>query len=184
MDGNWGSERTPAADASRRYAGWMRLGYALSVVALAALGVLWHLDRTRHWDTPRWDPAAFERIAPPADAGTRPASSAGATSGPTWVVAVQPSCPHCRAHLAALLARRARERLPARIEALIVDVSTRPGAQLARELGTDATWWDAREVWRRRWGHRVYGETLCFAGDGTLLEVVPPSADPIVPASH
>src|SRR5690349_19976509 len=189
MDGNWDSERTPAdIAAGRRYVGWTRFGYALSVVALAALGVLWHLDRTRRWETPRWDPAEFERIESAADADdidpAAPSGAPAADDGETWVVAVQPSCPHCRASLAALLARRAREHLPVRIEALIVDVCVPPASTLARELGCDAAWWDARGVWRGRWGHRVYGETFCFGADGALLRVEPPSASPSMAASN
>jgi hypothetical protein len=182
MDGNWESERTPPTPAAgRRLVGWTRFGYVLSALALVALGVLWHLDRTRRWETPRWDAERFERIEAAAGAG----GMAGADAAPattatieTWVVAVYPGCPHCRASLASLLERRERERLPARIVALIVDTTRRPGAALASELGADELWWDAREIWRQRWGHRVYGETLCFDPRGAFLRALAPSVSP------
>jgi hypothetical protein len=82
---------------------------------------------------------------------------------------------------AALLARRERERLPVRVAALIVDTPRRPDAALGAELGADELWWDAAAIWRHRWGHRVYGEVLCFDSHGTYLRALAPSAVPASP---
>jgi hypothetical protein len=136
-----------------RLAGWV--GWALAGAALAALGWLWHLDRTRVWQTPGLGAPLVLVRAAFAD------SSAG-----TWLVAVNPDCPHCLQALARLAAR-ARRGL--RVGALIVDTPRRPGAAMLAALRAAPLWWDARGDWRRRWGHRVYGEVLCFDPGGRYV---------------
>ena len=85
--------RTPCTSRDWRLVGW--LGWALVATALAALGWLWHVDRARVWQTPGLGaPLVLVRTAT-AD------SSAG-----TWLVAVNPDCPHCLQALARLAARR------------------------------------------------------------------------------
>jgi hypothetical protein len=125
-----------------------RLGWALAASALAALGWLWHLDRAREWETPGLgDPLVLVRAA------------SADSSGGTWLVAVNPDCPHC---LQALARLAARPRAGVRVGALIVDTPRRPAPATLAALGVAPLWWDARGDWRRRWGHRVYGEVLCF----------------------
>jgi len=137
----------------RRLAGW--LGWAFAWAALAALGWLWHLDRTRVWQTPGLGaPLVLVRTAT-AD------SSAG-----TWLVAVNPDCANCLRALARLAARPPRG---LRVGALIVDTPRRPGAAALAALRAAPLWWDARGDWRRRWGHRVYGEVLCFDPRGRYV---------------
>ena len=137
----------------RRLAGGV--GGALAGVALAALGWLWHLDRTRVWQTPGLGAPLALVCAATAD------SSAG-----TWLVAVNPDCPHC---LQALARLAARPRRGLRVGALIVDTPRRPGAATLAALRAAPLWWDARGDWRRRWGHRIYGEVLCFDPRGRYV---------------
>lgn len=137
----------------RRLAGWA--GWTLAGAALAALGWLWHLDRARIWQTPGLGAPLVLVGAATAD------SSAG-----TWLVAVNPDCVHCRQALARLTASPRRG---LRVGALIVDTPRRPGAATLAALRAAPLWWDARGDWRRRWGHRVYGEVLCFDPRGRYL---------------
>jgi hypothetical protein len=138
----------------RRLAAWV--GGALAGVALAALGWLWHLDRTRVWQTPGLGaPLVLVRTA-----------SSDSSAG-TWLVAVNPDCPHCLQELARLAARPRRG---LRVGALIVDTPRRPGAAALATLRAAPLWWDARGDWRRRWGHRVYGEVLCFDPRGRYVK--------------
>jgi hypothetical protein len=138
---------------ARRLAGWV-VG-ALAGVALAALGWLWHLDRTRVWQTPALGAPLVLVCAATAD------SSAG-----TWLVAVNPDCPRCLQALARLTARPSRG---LRVGALIVDTPRRPGVATLARLRAAPLWWDARGDWRRRWGHRVYGEVLRFDPRGRYV---------------
>lgn len=146
---------------------WMRVGWGLAALALVAIGALWQLDRSRGWEAPRWDTSRYVALAvsdPPT----------AEEAGETWVVAVHPGCPHCQVSLRQALLTRDRERSPLRIAALIVDTERRPPATLAADLGADECWWDAENRWRRRWGHRIYGEVLCFDARGTLLRQLAP----------
>ena len=131
------------------------LGWALVATALAALGWLWHVDRARVWQTPGLGAPLVLVRAATAD------SSAG-----TWLVAVNPDCPHC---LQALARLAARPRVGVRVGALIVDTPRRPGPATLAALRAAPLWWDARGDWRRRWGHRVYGEVLCFDPRGLYV---------------
>ena len=136
-----------------RVVGW--LGWALVATALAALGWLWRCDRAREWQTPGLGAPLVLVRAATAD------SSAG-----TWLVAVNPDCPHCLRSLARLAARPPGG---VRVGALIVDTPRRPGPGTLAALRAAPLWWDARGDWRRRWGHRVYGEVLCFDPRGRYL---------------
>uniref|UniRef100_A0A832MLK1 Redoxin domain-containing protein n=1 Tax=Eiseniibacteriota bacterium TaxID=2212470 RepID=A0A832MLK1_UNCEI len=177
--------------ATRREILVTRLGWGLAAVSLAALGVVWGLDRTRVREAPRWDPARFVALAGGAPApgagvsegaetaGSIPAVRAGpASPAEVWAVAVNPECPSCLASLRAARAVRDRERSPLAVVALVVDTPQRPAPQVARALAAaaDGVWWDRENRWRRRWGHRVYGEVLCFGPDGALLRVLGPLA--------
>ena len=102
----------------------------------------------------------------------------GATAGPvaeTWLVAVNPACPHCLETHARLAAGAGRGR---RVGALVVDTPRRPGATTLAALAPGPVWWDARGDWRRRWGHRVYGEVLCFDRHGRYLATRSPNGTP------
>jgi len=130
-------------------------GWALLAAALAALGWLWHLDRTRAWETPGLGaPLVLVRAA-----------SADSSAG-TWLVAVNPQCPHCLQALARLTGRPPRG---LRVGALIVDTPRRPATRTLAALRAAPLWWDARGDWRARWGHRVYGEVLCFDPRGRYV---------------
>lgn len=132
-----------------------RAVWILSAAALVALGWLWHVDRTHPWETPGLG-APLVLVRP----GTAD------SSGGTWLVAVNPECPHCAEALARLAARPRRG---VRLGALIVDTPRRPGAATLAALPAAPVWWDAPGDWRRRWGHRVYGEVLCFDPRGRYL---------------
>jgi hypothetical protein len=72
-----------------------------------------------------------------------------------------------------VVARRDREAVPPTLDALIVDAGTRPSPKALEPFRADGVWWDSSGVWRHAWGHRVYGEILRFAPDGTLRGVDP-----------
>jgi hypothetical protein len=159
--------RTPAApwrSPRRRLGGVVFL--TASVLVLAAFAWVWRRDRVRTWERPRFETAGFVQLAgAPSDGGF----------DERWVVIVQHRCPHCREHLAQALAARAR-RPGLRLDALFVDTSTPPAAAAFASEGVDGMWWDARDTWRRRWGHRLYGEVLVFDRRGRYLETLPPGA--------
>jgi hypothetical protein len=150
------------------FAEW--LAWGLVAAALVALGALWHFDRTRVWESPRWDDTALVplRLAEP---GRAPLE--------TWAVAVNPLCEHCRASLARGLALRRAVRAPVRLAVLVVDTRRRPSPATVEALGADELRWDSTGTWRSRWGHRVYGELLCFDRAGSYLRTLAPLADSI-----
>ena len=131
---------------------------ALPLVALGVLASVWLLDHTRPWEPPCWRTERFVLLAGALDPAYR---------GERWVVAVQPDCPHCMAETP-LVADSAR-RLGIRVAALVVDTRSPPDPRRLAALGVDELWWDAQGVWRRRWGHRVYGELMRFDADGRPL---------------
>jgi len=136
--------------------GWL-LGVPLA--GLVTLGSAWLLDRSRPWESPCWCTDRFVRLGGKVDPDYR---------GERWVVAVQPDCSHCMA-TTPVIADSAR-RLGIRVAALLVDCRRAPDAARLAPLHVDELWWDAHAVWRRRWGHRVYGELMRFEPDGTLIE--------------
>ena len=159
---------TGARAAPWRIVAW--LGWGLAAGALLALGVLWRLERTQAWATPAIDPGRFVALRTAAG----PAPAAG-----TWLVALNPGCPHCMKSLGTVIAEHRDD--PARpiISVLLVDMPQRLDAQRVAALPGDAVWWDARGDWRRRWGHRVYGEIMHFDADGNYLGTEPPPPDPL-----
>ncbi len=141
-----------------------RAGAVIFLAALVALGWLWHRDRTRAWEPPGLGaPLVLLREA---EAGPDAGSAAE-----TWLVAVNPECPHC---LVALRRLADCHVSGVRVGALVVDTPARPGAPVLAALPGAPVWWDAGGAWRRRWGHRVYGELLCFDARGRYLRTRPP----------
>lgn len=141
-----------------RLAGWA--GWALVIATLASLGWLRQQDRSREWRPPALgEPLVLLR-------GTAADSSDG-----TWLVAVNPGCAHCLRSHARLAARPGPG---PRVGALVVDTPRRPGVATVAALAPGPVWWDARNDWRRSWGHRVYGEVLCFDRHGRYLATRPP----------
>jgi hypothetical protein len=138
---------------------------ALAAGLLLALAVGWRLDRARRWEAPRLEGVGLVLLA-----GDR----SHTVPGETWVVAVHPACPHCLHSLARLRAAHQSGMAGVRLEALIVDEPRRPPARLASELGVDQVWWDSTGAWRRRWGHRIYGEVLRFDVAGRYWRTDPP----------
>ena len=88
-----------------------------------------------------------------------------------WVVAINLQCPHCRSTLETIAASPAARACGARVTALVVDTMHRPPLEA---LPTGEVWWDVGQVWRDRWGRRVYGEVLCFDAGGRCVRVLPP----------
>ncbi len=141
---------------------------SLALLALTGLGVLWLIDRARPREAPRWNEAVFVPLH----------EAPGAPEGwsERWAVALHPGCPHCRASLVALAEARDRSGAPVRVTALLVDASWPPPDSVLARLEADEIWWDVENRWRRRWGHRVYGETFCFDSTGALTRLLPPFA--------
>jgi hypothetical protein len=159
---------------------------ALCVAVLALCG-LWLADRGRRWEEPRWSGARFVALREGPDAGP-----GGRT---TWLAIVNPRCARCVSTLRALHACWARARPDEGLVALIVDSPARPGAATLRALPPVPVWWDRDHVWRRRWGHRLYGELIGFDAAGRHLRTVageealrlarrPAAPDPSAPATH
>ena len=149
----------------RRHAAGIALVVA-GVLALASFAVVWRRDRIRQWERPRFDTAGFVQLSGAAGEDRH---------GERWVVVVQHRCPHCREHLAEAVAARG-QRPGLRLDALFVDTSTPPAAATFASNGVDGMWWDARDTWRRRWGHRLYGEVLVFDRRGRYLRTLPPGS--------
>ena len=173
-------------DSNRRMSLAERTGWALTAAALIALGMTWHLDRTRSWEIPRWDDSGTVvlRAAEPAptldeDAGGSAAGGEDRSRAPveTWAVAVNPRCELCRGSLARGLALRRTARAPVRLAALVVDTKRRPSAAIVATLDADELRWDSTGTWRHRWGHRAYGELLCFDPSGRFVRTLAPLVD-------
>lgn len=149
-----------------------RAALLVAAVIFVAIGFVWWRDRTHVWEVPRWDATRFVALR-----ATEPTVAARGT----WRVAYNPDCMHCRARLAELL-RRPRDpvRDPA-LGVLLVDVRTRPDSLELSSRLDGGVYWDSANVWRARWGHRLYGEVMVFAPDGTLERSVAPEADPAMP---
>lgn len=150
-----------------------RAALGLSLVLFVAIGAIWWRDRTREWETPRWDSARFAELSAP--------------SGPvrtTWRVAVNPDCQHCRARLADLMRRRRDPAHDPALGVLLVDVRRRPDRVDEASRLDGGVYWDSSNVWRARWGHRRYGEVFVFAADGALVRCVGPEDDPASPLAR
>jgi hypothetical protein len=164
-----------------------RAGWGLAAAALLALGVLWRLDRTRVWEIPRWEDSGLVvlRAAEPGLARTGDACGVEGTSREdgaripveTWAVAVNPRCALCRGSLAHGLALRWAAHAPVRLAVLIVDTKRRPSAATVATLTADELRWDSTGTWRHRWGHRAYGELLCFDRSGRFVRTLAPLVD-------
>ena len=143
-----------------------RIVGVVTIVLIAALGLLWMRDRARPRSEPRWEPFRFVALHEPAPVPRE--------RQPTWVYVVNPQCPHCREALpdAERAVRASRER--ARFAILIVDTPEQPAESEVESYGAEEVWWDTGAVWRERWGHRLYGELLVFDRDGRLLETRSP----------
>jgi len=142
------------------------LGLAIVAAGMLGLGWLWHRDRTRAWEPPRWDASRFVAI------GGAPRPEAAAAE--RWLVAVNLECPYCLRSLRQAVSERSRAPAPFALGALVVDTAARPRAEALPELAAVGWWWDSEDVWRRRWGHRVYGEILVFDSTGLYLRTLPP----------
>jgi hypothetical protein len=142
-----------------------------AATGLAMLGAAWSRERSQRWDEPRWDPRQMVPVR---------ASFARERAREIWVVPVNPRCPHCAGHLIAAATARGLEH-GVRLEVLIVDTPKPPAAETLVRMEADGWWWDARETWRRRWGHRVYGERIVFDGSGRYRRTEPPAGAPAPP---
>lgn len=153
------SGRMPAALRLAALCGWV-----LGIGCLFATAIFWQQDRARAWEAPRWEPRAFERLLGPGRARPQPT---GADTAETWVVAFHPLCRHCAGSVERVSRIAANDPARPRVVLLVID-SARPLAETAaRRHPTLQVCWDARQVWRRHWGHRVYGEVLRFGPDGS-----------------
>ncbi len=139
----------------------MNLAAAAALAAALLLGALWLGDRAHRWERPRWEGGSFV----PLRAGPRVVGEAQ----PLWVVPVNPRCRHCLTTLRRLHVAWARQARPEELIALIVDTRARPPAALLRAVPPVPVWWDRRGIWRRRWGHRLYGELIQFDATGRFV---------------
>ena len=136
----------------------------LALAAGLALAWAWHRDRAHPWEKPSWGEDRFVRLSvgQRADSG-RPA---------TWMMPVNPRCPHCLATLRYLYEEWLKHARSVRLVALIVDAPARPGMTVMRAMPPLAVWWDRDGVWRKRWGHRLYGELIEFDPAGRYLRTI------------
>jgi hypothetical protein len=133
---------------------------ATLALALVTLGALRLGDALARHETPRWDPREFHVLRH----GGEPA---GARE--TWVVPVNPGCGSCAALLGRVVQRARSDAARPRLVALLVDTGERRARAAAWRTYADMVAWDEDQVWRRRWGHRRYGEVLRFDVAGVLL---------------
>lgn len=136
----------------------MNAAMAVIVLATIALGALWAADRAKRWDAPRWTHADFEPLRAPGAAGSR------------WMFVLNPACASCMATLRGL--ESGGWSGPGPLAVLIVDTPSRPGREDLDRIATPEVWWDRDNVWRERWGHRLYGEALLFDAGGRLVRTV------------
>jgi hypothetical protein len=143
-----------SAPLALRIAAWC--GWALIAGSLAALAVLLVRDHAHEWDAPRWDPARFTVLR--AQRHRRHAE--------TWALAFQPLCPHCHEGLGRVLKAAARAPSRPEVALLVIDASRDLADRAALTSPGLTVWWDEHQTWRRRWGHRLYGEVLRFDAGG------------------
>jgi hypothetical protein len=130
------------------------------------LGALWVADRSHRWDRPRLDPATFEVLR------GRPAAGPG--SRDIVLVPLNPGCPRCLRSWHRLLAACSPGPRCERYVALLVDVPRPPDLAALERLAAPRLWWDRNGVWRKRWGHRIYGERIRFDAAGRYRGTSPP----------
>lgn len=155
---------------SARLRSTMNLAAGAALLAALVLGGMWLRDRTHRWESPRWRDGDFVQLR-----GGARADRAGAA---LWVFAVNPRCSHCMTTLSGVHAAWTRNRWPEALVALIVDTPGRPGAAVVGTIPPAQVWWDRAGIWRRRWGHRIYGELIQFDGGGRIVRTV--TADDIL----
>ena len=143
--------------------GWAALGSGLCL-----LGLAWHRDRTREWSEPRWEDRRFERLA---GSDLAPGTGLPAPGRARRVMAVNPRCPHCLAHLRSVVKARPGE---TELGVLIVDAPRRPSSGEVEDLSIRDVWWDRDGLWREAWGHRRYGEILEFDATGRHVATIDP----------
>jgi len=144
------------------------VGLGLPASAFLALGVVWATTRLQPHPLPRWDERGFVPLR-------------SAPGGPEmwferWVVAVHPGCPHCRSSLGHLAHARDRMAARVRIAALVVDAPAAPPDSAVAHWPADEVLWDVAGRWRASWGHRIYGEVLCFDATNQLIRQLAPLA--------
>ena len=149
----------------------MRIRRGAVILVIAALGIgllggVWLHRRYSREPAPRWNDAEFVRLAP------AEVTSGAVADRELWVLPLNPSCSHCTSRLAEFRAR-AGGHDGNRLVVLIVDAPRRPDTSTIERLGEGVeVWWDARSIWRGRWGYRVYGEPLCFDAAGGFLRIM------------
>jgi hypothetical protein len=143
-------------------------GWTLAALSLVALAAAWWVDRHRVWEEPRW---MRERFVVIADRPRAPGDTAE-----TWAIAFNPSCSHCLESLARASRLRVTANPVPRLALLVIDAPRDRVRMPVASEAIDQIWWDVHGVWRRRWGHRVYGEVLRFDAAGRYRGIVPPDA--------
>lgn len=143
-----------------RVIGFAAIGLMLTFCA--ALGSWWWVDHNASYESPHWDASQFESIGPVA-------TVAAVERRETWVIAVNPDCHHCMAMLASLADTLAVAAAAPRLYALVIDAPVRPAGSAVTHRRLDGVFWDRDQVWRRRWGHRVYGELMRFDAAGEWI---------------
>jgi hypothetical protein len=142
----------------------MNLAAGTAVIAVVMLGAWWASDRARRWERPRWNRESFEPLR--AVPLVEPRGMA------RWVVVVNPRCPSCLETLWRLHHTWSRHAAGEQLVALIVDTPVRPDPRALRRLPPIPLWWDRENRWRRRWGHRLYGELIQFDVAGRHLRTI------------
>jgi hypothetical protein len=120
-----------------------------------------------------------DRVAIEAEAAHRAEPLGEPAPVETWAVAVNPGCALCRGSLERAQSVRRLAHTPVRLAVLVVDTPRRPHSATVALLPADELRWDSTGAWRRRWGHRIYGELLCFDRAGRFVRTIPPLADAI-----
>lgn len=141
------------------------LGWLLTAVSLTAFVALMLAGRGSRGELPAWNPARFALLE----------GSRAATASETWMIAVNPGCPHCRASLPEVVARAHRERPEPALAMLLVDAPERLVAESLAVLPVSSVWWDSLGIWRRGWKRTEYGEILVFDPNGHLVRTLPPA---------
>lgn len=142
----------------------MDLVAGATLIAVVLLGAWWTSDRTRRWERPRWSSASFELL--------RPRTHLEPRGEARWVMAVNPRCPSCLRALWRLHTAWPPHSGREGLAVLIVDTPVRPDLRALCRLPPIAVWWDRENRWRRRWGHRLYGELIQFDGSGHYLQTI------------